>query len=603
MDASSKNMGSIKYRIKLTRSGSTVTVRLKPIKGTDSTPGCPILSADIVGAILESLSGGLMLPIAESPASDSPTIKEPEDTLSSEEPVPGLTTVPAPLNLKVVSRSTENLTVLWDFALNVPHSYSAYLDGVKVAEKITRTSYTFTGLELDHDYQLEILTVTENGESSPSRISGSTTSSGSSGSGSFGSGGGCCPNPDPTSEAEPTEEESSGPLIFLEFKVNTYTTGAQFRPVVAMDEDGNFVVVWHSNDNRDGDGTGVFAQRYDSSGNPQGSEFRVNTYTVDRQQHPSVAMDSDGDFVIAWQSEGGGYGPDNYESIQVQRYDSSGNPQGSEFQINTHTTDTQQKPRVAIDSDGDFVVVWQSFDGCCDIFARRYDSSGNAKDGSEFKVNTLGESGQDDFSVAMDSDGNFVITWIGANAQDGSENGIFARRYNSLGVAQDSEFQVNTYTTGSQIASVIAMDNDGNFVIAWMSEEHDGDTYRSIQAQRYNALGVTQGTEFQVNTYTTVKQEFPAIAMDSDGDFIITWTSGYYSYESGQDGDDGGIFAQRYHADGSLDGSEFRINTYTTGGQLEVSVAMDSDGDFIMTWESKPGQDGSSFGIFAGNGS
>ena len=70
---------------------------------------------------------------------------------------------------------------------------------------------------------------------------------------------------------------------------------------------------------------------------PVGSEFRVNTYTNRSQYDPSVAMDSDGDFVVSWQSYGqnGYYG---YIDIYAQRYDNSGVAQGAEFRVNTYTT-------------------------------------------------------------------------------------------------------------------------------------------------------------------------------------------------------------------------------------------------------------------------
>ncbi len=94
-----------------------------------------------------------------------------------------------------------------------------------------------------------------------------------------------------------------------EVQVNTYTTNDQQYPSVAMDASGNFVIAWHS-DGQDGDGLGVYAQRYDSAGNPVGAEFRVNTYTTSAQGSPSVAMNADGNFVIAWESwqDGSGYG-------------------------------------------------------------------------------------------------------------------------------------------------------------------------------------------------------------------------------------------------------------------------------------------------------
>src|SRR5439155_334406 len=74
-----------------------------------------------------------------------------------------------------------------------------------------------------------------------------------------------------------------------EFRVNTYTTGHQTAPAVATDAAGDFVVAWAS-DGQDGDGYGVYAQRYSAAGVPQGAEFRANTYTTSFQTDPAVAV-------------------------------------------------------------------------------------------------------------------------------------------------------------------------------------------------------------------------------------------------------------------------------------------------------------------------
>ena len=73
----------------------------------------------------------------------------------------------------------------------------------------------------------------------------------------------------------------------------------QWRQVVASDAAGNFVVVWKS-DGQDGSGRGVFGQRYDASGARAGAEFQVNTYTTGDQDRPRVASDAAGNFVVAW---------------------------------------------------------------------------------------------------------------------------------------------------------------------------------------------------------------------------------------------------------------------------------------------------------------
>ncbi|MEM6783593.1 MAG: hypothetical protein AAF624_07650 [Bacteroidota bacterium] len=225
-----------------------------------------------------------------------------------------------------------------------------------------------------------------------------------------------------------------------------------------MDASGDFVVVWESNFQG-----GIYARHHDASGTPQGFEFQVNTYTTGAQGAPSVGMAASGAFVVAWDSRGQ---DGDFYGIHAQRYAPNGTPQGTEFQVNTYTPSSQRFPAVAIDADGDFVVVWQSRDDgtTYGIYAQRYAANGRPE-GSEFRVNTRNGGSQRFPSVAMDADGNFVVTW--QSGGDGSADGIYAQRYAADGTARGGEFQVNTYTTGSQVAPVAAIGTDGDFVIAW----------------------------------------------------------------------------------------------------------------------------------------
>ena len=105
-----------------------------------------------------------------------------------------------------------------------------------------------------------------------------------------------------------------------------------------MDADGAIVVTW--------EGIGgyydhnIYARRYDRSGAAQGDEFRVNACEIDPQQKPAVAMDADGNFVIAWDSTGIFYPPspspvcyqqdpplaDDYYGIAASRFTAGGAP-------------------------------------------------------------------------------------------------------------------------------------------------------------------------------------------------------------------------------------------------------------------------------------
>jgi len=127
-----------------------------------------------------------------------------------------------------------------------------------------------------------------------------------------------------------------------EFRVNTTIVNTQriwFETpgAVAMDAAGSSVVTWTSS-GQDGSLDGVYAQRYDADRIPQGPEFQVNTTITNDQRRSSVAMDTTGNFVIVWASngqDGSGWG------VYAQQYNAGGAPQGSEFLVNTTTANSQ----------------------------------------------------------------------------------------------------------------------------------------------------------------------------------------------------------------------------------------------------------------------
>jgi hypothetical protein len=324
----------------------------------------------------------------------------------------------------------------------------------------------------------------------------------------------------------------------------------------------------------------------------EGQEFPVNTYTQNNQWEPAIANDGNGNFVITWASDGqdgSSYG------IFAQRFNSQGKRVGKEFRVNTYTDWWQKWAAVAMDNNGNFVITWQSFGqeskSSFDygIYAQRFNAKGQ-RIGKEFRVNIYTKNDQQYPDVAMDTMGNFVITWT-SDGQDGSSFGIFARRYNNKGKPVGKEFQVNTYTDYTQVYSAVAMDKNGNFVIVWQSYGPDGSMF-GVFARRFNVKGAALGDEFQVNTYTYLHQYIADIGMNEQGYFVIVWES------QEQDGSKEGIFAQRYDSNGQPIDYEFQVNTYTEGEQWHPTVIVDEKGNFVIAW-SCTGQDGSSFGVYA----
>src|SRR5205085_2365575 len=134
------------------------------------------------------------------------------------------------------------------------------------------------------------------------------------------------------------------------------------------------------------------------------------------------------------------------------------------------------------------------------------------------------------------------------------------RRYNSKGASQGGEFRVNTSTAGDQMYSAAAMDSNGNFVITWSSAGQDGSGW-GVFGQRFNVGSNKQGGEFRVNTTSAGDQTASSVAMDLNGDFVVTWSS------YGQDGNGCGVFGQLYKSGGTKQGGEFQVNTHTAGDQ------------------------------------
>ena len=378
-----------------------------------------------------------------------------------------------------------------------------------------------------------------------------------------------------------------------EFQVNSYTPLPPDSPSVAADADGDFVVVWSfsSYDGQYGTDTSylsIHGRRYASDGSEQGVPFQVNTYTTGRQYRADAAADADGDFIVVWESYGSNGTDTEHRSVQGQRYSSDGSPQGAEFQVNTYTPHSQFRASVAADADGDFVVVWESVGSAGtdtsyrSIHGQRYDSSGSPQ-GDEFQVNTWTTNYQIRASVAADADGDFVVVWqsYGSSGTDESGYSVQGQRYASDGSTQGDQFQVNTYTTGFQTSPSVAARPDGDFVVVWRSDGSYGtDTSGfSLNGQRYASDGSAQGAEFQVNAYTTGDQVYPSVAAAADGNFVVVWESpGSY----GTDTSSGSVQGQFFSSFGQQ-GTEFQVNTYTTDRQSSASVAATDDG-FVVVW-------------------
>ncbi len=245
-----------------------------------------------------------------------------------------------------------------------------------------------------------------------------------------------------------------------------------------------------------------------------------------------------------------------------------------------------------MDARGNFVAVWQSYGqngSMYGIYARRFNAAGKAL-GGEFRVNTITMYDQQYPAIAVDRSGNFLIVWE-SYGQDGSSTGIYTRRYNTQGQPFTSEVQVNKYTKSYQARPRVAVDPNGNFIVAWESDGQDGNSY-GVYTCKLNNKGQISGSEFRVNKYTKSVQDFPALVSDPAGNILISWTS------YGQDSDNDGVFFRAFKTSDQPISSDVQVNIYTRYTQMLPKIAADGLGNFVVVWQDG-GQGGSGDGIYA----
>ena len=357
-----------------------------------------------------------------------------------------------------------------------------------------------------------------------------------------------------------------------EIAVNEYTPGHQMFSHPEFGADGSFVVVWSSSGG--GNGNGVFARRFSPSGVPVGGDFRVDgalPMTLGAAA-PRIASRANGEFLVVWSFSD----TNSLTAVDARRLDRQGVPLGAPFRIaEAIGSEGVGGPDVAVDAANRFVVVWvdRYRDGSyVGVSGRRFDAAGTPL-GDEFRVNLQTVGNQNQPGVAVAPDGSFVVVWTDYAWGDGDEAGIIGRRYAASGAPVGGEFIVNSYTPLGQRLPSISASPTGGFVVTWLSA--------GLSARRLDTNGNPVGQDFLASSPTTqVVGDFRGggVSHDGGGNFVVTWPA---VAPTGWD-----VFGQRFTPTGTRRGAEFRVNTYTTSTQDFPSVATEPNGNFVVAWRT-----------------
>ncbi len=325
-------------------------------------------------------------------------------------------------------------------------------------------------------------------------------------------------------------DATNGNVSFQRYDINGVKQGSELAianplnvtrssPAISMNASGEFVITWTSAA-QDGDGAGIYAQRFQADGTPYGqpasslsgtfsnpNEFRVSRETVSDQQTPDVAFYDDGRFIITWQSLDNIAG-NLSTNIRYALFDSAGTHITTidEF-ASTDSTTNQLTPVVAIEnSNGTAIIAFEKEDlaGTDQIVFRQIGADGVAIGGSATSIGSVSPASRP--SIAMNDSGRFVIGWnetiIGI---DSSWMTVFASDLSPFTTQLVAPVEFTDQPNGK-----VDIDAQGNLVGVW---QNNGSGDFDVYARQFNAEGVAVGGRLLLSTDNTGDQVTPDVVI------------------------------------------------------------------------------------------
>src|SRR5262249_32946452 len=305
-----------------------------------------------------------------------------------------------------------------------------------------------------------------------------------------------------------------------------------------------------------------------------GREIQVNT-TIDQDQAESAnATSANGSRVVVWTDYSTGNG-----NIKAQRFDGIGHRVGGEISV-AATVETEHEPDVAMDANGNFVVVWTVGKSDEDVLCGRALADG-AKVG-DFTVAATDIVLEFEPSVAMQPGGKFLVSWTTGQGAYNFGHGLFYDHnvtlalFDADGTAivsgdvypdhdkDDGHPSVAAYQDG--FALVFDRNTDGVPGAISVLVLYDP----GLNVKAYGTIGL-------LGSYTA----YPDVALNASGQVVVVVQSGI--------GSDAGITAGRVSANASGPLNPLLPSiaiAQTSSFANHPSVALDDNGKFVVAYQT-----------------
>jgi hypothetical protein len=353
------------------------------------------------------------------------------------------------------------------------------------------------------------------------------------------------------------------------FDVPSQVLGDQSRPDLDRAHDGRFVVVWEG---PDGDQAGVFGRRFDAAGEPLGEQFQINVGTAGAQRRPRVAVQPQGGFLVVWESTAP---PPLYDNVLYRAYDPAGVPRDVPRFVHTNSFDDQYGGEVAADSQGNFVVVWQTYTYYDPVYGRSFDPAGQPL-GAAYRLDPEAD-WSTGVAVTATGPGEFVVAYETYEYYAGRQ--LVARSF-GLDGGLDSEPVVIAAGDGQSHRDLqVAADAVGNLIVAWRQYSP-----RELWARRLDSVLDPRGEAFLVGDLYANSFGRASLAMAPSGHAAAVWLDATAALRA--------TFLPR---DGSAAEPFDLMPAWESG--WDAAIGLDATGAPVVAWATW--QDGSEFDVRA----
>lgn len=335
---------------------------------------------------------------------------------------------------------------------------------------------------------------------------------------------------------------------------------------VGVANSGRSIAVWTQADS-------IYASHFNPLTDTWGAPILLETLTT-AAGSADVAIHANGEAHAIWVQNDG-----TANSIYSARYNGS---VWSAPVLVEQDAGTARQPQIDLDSFGNAIAVWGQHDGTrYQVRANRYGKSTGSWDATTSVITVPNDySGHAELpSVAVDSDGNAVLSWLQHTSTNTSAANYSHHIFSSRLVAGGNWSAGSKLQTSSNKSYRPRLDNDGNgntFVV-WLEQILATD--QDFVTRRFNADTNSWGPVTLLSSDTATIAGHGDVAVNTNGDAIAVWYHWAADYATID------IWANHYKKSSNTWGGPQQVTSGTYS--LFPRVSIDSTGNGIVVWKQR----------------